>query len=382
MPEHPTVALVAHGVHDHGGMERAFFELVRRAHREYRFVVFAAELDERLHPLVEWRRIRVPMRPVPLKTALFSLAAGLRLARTRASVVHTMGALVPNRVDVATVQFCSAGFRERTGRLVPPGRTPARRINSTVNRLLALLLEAWCYRPSRVRAFGAVSRGVAQELGRHYPNVPVAITPNGVDVTRFRPDARARATLRAEQNVSDDEVVFLFVGNDWEHKGLAIAIEAVARAQLEGSHLWVIGNGDAQRYRAHARELGAAVTFFGPRADPERWYAAADVFVFPTLYETFSLVAYEAAAAGLPVVATRVSGIEELLADDGAGLMVERDADSVAAALRRLAADQSLRRRLGDEGRRRASAYDWSRSVDSILRLYRALAPPANGARP
>jgi UDP-glucose:(heptosyl)LPS alpha-1,3-glucosyltransferase len=373
MPERPTVALVAHGVHDHGGMERAFFELVQRGHCDYDFVVFASELDERLRPLVDWRRIRVPMRPIPLKIALFSLLAGVRLARTDKSIVHTMGAVVPNRADVATVQFCSAGFRERTGRLVSPGRTLPRRINSGLVRLLALALEAWCYRVSRVRSFGAVSRGVAHELERHYPDVPVSITPNGVDVARFRPDPGARRELRAREGVGSDELVLLFVGNDWEHKGLALVIEAIARAELGSARLWVVGRGDEERYATLAREHGVKVRFAGAVSATERWYAAADAFVFPTLYETFSLVAYEAAASGLPVIATRVSGIEELLEDEQAGLIVERDVLSIAGALRRLGADPALRRRLGDEGRRRATGYGWGRSVDSVLELYRAL---------
>ena len=372
MTERPTVALVAHGVHDQGGMERAFFELVRRAHGDYRFIVIAAELDAQLRPLVEWQRIRVPMRPIPLKTALFAVRAGLRLARTKTDIVHTLGALVPNRADVATVQFCSAGFRARTGRLVPPGRTLPRRINTGMLRLLALALEAWCYRRTRLRALGAVSSGVARELERHYPTVPVSITPNGVDLDRFRPSAETRRVLRAQEGVADDELVLLFVGNDWAHKGVALAIEGLARSGVS-ARLWIVGRGDQERYGALARKLGVAATFVGVRTDAERFYAAADLFVFPSLYEAAPLVAYEAAASALPIIATRVNGIAELLDGEQAGLIVERDSLSIATAVRRLADDPELRRRLGAEGRRRASTYGWGDSVDSILDLYRTL---------
>ena len=75
----PTVALVAHGIHDTGGMERSLYELVVRSSERYRFVVLAAELDERIRPLVDWRRIAVPMRPIPLKLIAFAASAGLRL---------------------------------------------------------------------------------------------------------------------------------------------------------------------------------------------------------------------------------------------------------------------------------------------------------------
>jgi len=354
-------------------MERAFFELIRHAHGDYRFVVLSAELDERLRGLVEWQRIRVPMRPIPLKIVVFWLRAGLRLARLRPNVVHTMGALVPNRADVATIQFCSAGFRARTGRLISPGRTLPRRINSGIVRLLALALEAWSYRPNRLRAFGVVSHGVAREIEAHYPGVPVAITPNGVDVERFAPDPAARRELRDARGVGDGELVCLFVGNDWEHKGLQLVVEALALAGIH-ARLWVVGRGDVARYGALARRHGVHVEFAGVRADTERWYAAADAFVLPSLYETFSLVAYEAAASRLPLVATRVSGIDELL-DGGAGLAVDRDARSVADALRTLAGDADLRARLGAHGREVAAAYDWQRSVDAVLRIYAELTP-------
>lgn len=378
----PTVALVAHAIHDGGGMERAFAELIRRAHDRVRFVVHAAELADDLRPLVEWRQARVPLRPIPLKTVLFALVVGARLARVRVrtQLVHTLGAIVPNRADVATIQFCVAGAVDATGRLAPAGSPPLRRANTALTRALALAFERWCYRPGRLRRFAAVSRGVAAEVASRYPGVPVDLTPNGVDSDRYGPDARSRAELRREQAVAGDELVVLFVGGNWDHKGLAVAIQAVGAATAAGAkvRLWVVGRGDEGRFVALAQRAGARATFFGTRTDGQRFYQAADVFVLPTLYETFSLVAHEAAAAGLPVVAPRVSGIDELVGDDAAGLLVERDAAAVASAILRLASDPRLRASLGGEGRVRAAAYGWDNSVDRVLDVYGSLL----GARP
>lgn len=366
----PTVALVAHAVHDHGGMERAFAELVRRGHDRCRFVVFSAELEPELRPLVEWRRIRVPMRPIPLKNVAFALVAGLRLSRARVDLVHTMGALVPNRSDFATVQFCVAGFRGKVRRLAPADSPPVRRLNTGLARRIGLWLERWCYRPGRVRALGAVSPGVADELRSHYPGLAVAVTPNGVDLSRFRPDEHERARLRREEGVEADELVAVFVAGGWDHKGLGIAIEALAEPGAGRIRLWVVGRGPEARFRAVAATKGVAerVRFFGARTDVERFLQAADVFVLPTLYESFSLVAYEAAAAGLPVVATQVNGIEDL-----PGLVVERTAPDVGAALARLAEEPELRRNLGAAGRRHAQSYGWERSVESVLGEYARL---------
>lgn len=365
----PTVALVAHAVHDRGGMERAVFELVRRGSGRYRFVVVANDVDERIRSLVEWRRVAVPMRPFPLAYSLFGIVAALRLRRLRVDLVHTVGAVVPQRADISTIQFCHAGAVAAAERLAPAGGSLLRRANTALTRMLSLAAERWCFRPQRVRRFAAVSTGVAAELTRHYPGVDVRLTPNGVDAERYRPDDAMRRAVRAEAGVGSDAVVALFVGGDWERKGLRVAIEAVSRARAS-IELWVVGHGPAARFARLAVERGVEARFFGARRDTERFFQAADVFVLPTLYETFSLVAYEAAASGLPVVAPPVHGIDELVGDDEAGLVVERDADAIAAALDRLAADPELRARLGGEGRRRAASYGWERSVESVLDVY------------
>jgi glycosyltransferase involved in cell wall biosynthesis len=371
----PTVALIAHGVHDHGGMERACAELVRRASDRYRFVVYASELDPRLRGSVTWKRIVVPRRPFPLKFVAFFVVAGVRLLRSSADLSHSIGAIVPNRVDVAALHFCHAGFLERTGSLAPHDRTLVRRINTTIAHFLALAAERRSYRPGRVQLLAAVSAGVAGELHAHYPRVPTRLTPNGVDIDRFRPHPDVRREMRIAEGIGPGEVVALFLGGDWDRKGLAVAIDGLARAssELEGRMLlWIVGRGDERRFRAIADRngVGDCVSFFGVRSDPERFHQAADIFVLPTLYEAFSLAMLEASASGLPLIAPPVNGIEELIGDAEAGIVVERTPESVGRALAWLGADPDLRTRLGAAGRRRAMKYTWERSVEAMLALY------------
>lgn len=370
----PTIALVAHAIHDRGGMERALAELIKGAHDRCRFVVVSIDLDRGLVPLVEWRRVRVPKRPFPLRFVLFFLLAGARLRSIDVDLVHTQGAIVPGKADVASVHFCHAGFRAQTAHLAPAAVSLARRINRSVGRRLALLAERWCYRKDRVGVLAPVSESLAAEVQSHYAGPPAVLTPNGVDHGRFRPDSYTRQRLRLELGVSQNEMVALFLGGDWERKGLDVAVEALAEARRSGVplSLWVVGTGDRRRFADLSARLGVGdrVTFFGPRLDTERFYRAADMFVLPTSYETFSLVAYEAAASGLPVIATPVSGIADLIGDNEAGIRVERDAASVAKALVRLACVPDLRRTLGESGRERTASYTWPRSVESVLAAY------------
>lgn len=382
----PVVALVAHGIHDRGGMERACAELIRRSNDSLAFTVICADLDPRLRELVDrWIRVRIPRRPSPVRFAVFFLLAGWALRRVDAAIVHTVGAIVPNRVDLASIHFCHAGYREAVGLGRSPGASWPRRLNRAMAQWQARAAERWCYRPARLSALAAVSQGVAGEVSRHFPGVPVRETRNGVDATRFHPDAASRDEVRQETSTDPDAVVALFVGGDWRRKGLELAVEALAAAASVGTflRLWVVGAGDVAQFQRIARRAGVAeqVLFFGPRSDTHRFYQAADIFVLPSAYETFSIASFEAAACGLPLVIPPLHGASELVGNDEGGMIVERTASSIGHAFARLAQDKTLREQLGGEAARRALQYSWDRSVDSVLEIYRALLAEAADGR-
>jgi glycosyltransferase involved in cell wall biosynthesis len=97
--------------------------------------------------------------------------------------------------------------------------------------------------------------------------------------------------------------------------------------------------------------------------------------VLPSAYETFSIACFEAAACGLPLVIPRLSGAGALVGDDEAGIIVNREAASIANALVRLACDPARRSALGAEARRRASPYTWEASVAAVTDIYRSRLP-------
>lgn len=387
------VAIVAHSVDARGGEQRVLHELVTRFPEGLEVVVFSTELTPSLRSRVEWRRVRSPLRPAILRFVLFWIQAGVGLARTRADLVHANGALVPNRIDLATVHFCQAGYREAAGSLAPRDIPLIRRANTTIARALWLAGERWCFREGRIRVLLPVSRGLGRELTRHYPGIPVRVTPIGVETERFGRDGSARLALRAAEGVAPDELVVLFVGGDWDRKGLAAAIDGLADALRRGAgslRLWVVGRGDETRFASYARTAGIEerVRFFGYRDDTERFYAAADAFVFPSNYEAFPSVALEAAVVGLPIVATPVSGVEELIGDDEAGFRVAATGPAIGEALAAIATDGALRARLGAEARGRAAPFTWDRAAESVLEIYEELLraqpspPPGDPAAP
>ena len=234
--------------------------------------------------------------------------------------------------------------------------------------------ERVCFRINRPAAVVCVSEGVATEIREHFPRLAdrVLTIHNGVDTESFAPGVREpeAQAMRARLRLSDARMVAAFVASEWERKGLTVLLEAMALAPEWD--LVVAGGGDETRYRARAEELGVgqAVRWLGVTREVALVYQLADAFVLPSSYETFSLVTFEAAASGLPLLATPVNGVRELIDDGRNGFLIDRDPHVLADRLRQLAADPELRRRLGQQARRSALNYGSDRMLAAHHELY------------
>ena len=373
------ITVVAHDIGPVGGMEQQLSQLLTGLLAGGASVtVVSRTCTLEPHLRLRWVRVPGPARPFMFAYPWFLVVGSLLVRRHRRGLVHTTGAIVLNRADVCTVHFCHRGRRSvRLDRRSRRGALYSLNASSAV--ILARAGERLSYRQGRVRRLVAVSLGLAAELKRTYPALAerVVTIPNGVDAARFRPDPVRRHEVRAEIGVTESELLALFVGSEWERKGLAVALHAVGK--VDGCSLAVVGAGDVLRYAALADDAGAQgrVHFLGVQPAPERFHAAADVFVLPSAYETFSLVAHEAAAAGVPLLATRVHGVDELLVDGENGWFVERDAQALAARLAHLRDNPEQRRSLGEAARASSERYGWGRMVDAYDRLYRELSEAA-----
>ncbi len=200
----------------------------------------------------------------------------------------------------------------------------------------------------------------------------IAVIPNGVDLAEFAdlPPLRGR----------NPPTTGLFVGRlDLSQKGLEPLVQSLANLPRSSDfHLRIVGEdwGAADRIRRLAKRLGVEdrLSLVGPVDRPElvREYAQADLLVLPSVFEPFGIVLLEAMAAGLPVIASRVGGIPEVVEEGVTGLLVEpSDPESLAAAIVRLVESPDLRARLGVRGRDRARAYAWAVLAPRILDVYR-----------
>jgi len=214
----------------------------------------------------------------------------------------------------------------------------------------------------------------------------LAVIHNGVELGTPAALESQRIALRARLNVRPGTVVIATVGRVEPLKGANVLLEALGRLPrgCRDYRLLLVGPVDAayrDRLQALAERLRVAerMEFVGYQAPVQPWIAATDLLVHPSLYEAFPRVILEAMALGKPVVASRVGGVGEAVADGETGLLVPaEDAEALAAALERCLMDASLRERMGKAGRQRVEA---SFGADRHARLIEAEYRRLVGAR-
>lgn len=217
---------------------------------------------------------------------------------------------------------------------------------------------------------------------RIVPRRRLRLLGNGVDLSRFSPDAAAaaRTAKRAELGLADDEVVVGMVGRLVAEKGVPELLDAAQRLGSRATVL-VVGPDDPEKPDALPRAMIDAaeqggVRFLGMRNDVEQLYGVFDVFVLPSHREGFPRAAMEAAASGLPIVATDIRGCRQVVTDGRNGFLVPvREPEALAEAIGRLVDDAGLRRRLGAESAARAvEEFDERRVVERVMATYREIA--------
>jgi glycosyltransferase involved in cell wall biosynthesis len=222
----------------------------------------------------------------------------------------------------------------------------------------------------------AIGTAVAQSLRRVYHMEARHIIPNGIPVSQFQLPPETRSLLRQELGLSDDQVVFLSAGRLNRQKNQALLIDAFIAANLPNSCLLLAGEGDL-RPSLEQKAAGAPVRFLGVRKDIPKLMAASDVFVLSSSWEGNPLVVMEAMASGLPVVATSVGCVPELLESGGGILVSDGDCKAMTEAFCQLASSPENRRDIGRTGAQEAlRRFDTRTMANSYLALYQKLRRP------
>ncbi len=374
------IGLVKRSFHLHGGGERQLGYLTEgllaQGHAVHLFS--ASPPSTRQSEGLTYHLLRVIPAPRAFRALGFALVVRSALRRADLAVVQSFDRTLGQQIYRAG----EGVHREWVQRKRRSLSTVARgwsHLSVFDRMLLALERQVLCETPMIVVN---AERG-RHEISHHYgvPSTRMLTIYNGVDTDRFNAGVRRRLreTQRMAWGVSSDELVLLCVGSGFHRKGLDCAIDALGGLRRRGIgqvRLVVVGKGRPGPYRRLARQLAVAdrVRFEGHRADVERCYAGADLFVLPTRYDPFANTCLEAMACGLPVLTTTANGAAELIRNGVNGCILEAPhiANTLADAVQSLLPCES-RIVMGEAAQQTAGEYPLARALRHTLQAYQAV---------
>jgi len=283
--------------------------------------------------------------------------------------------------DVISVHVLFSDFYRQVRDTLSLRRNPAASWLRLVHRRLyyglIIELEKLIYTRRKCR-LTAVSQRTAENLIR-FGRYQIPVIYPGINLEQFNPQNRnrLREKSRSHWGLSKSTSCLLLVGNGWKNKGLEALLEAAGSTGSTDWRLLVVGRDDPRPYRDAIARLGLdqRVSFLPPRPDVEFYYAAADVYVSPSLEDAFGLPPLEAMACGLPVIVSSRAGVSELITDgvDGIVLKDPEDPVSLARVISDLHGNPILRGVLGENAAQTARQYTWERNAAQLDVLFEQL---------
>jgi glycosyltransferase involved in cell wall biosynthesis len=383
----PRLAVVSPFLDKSHGTERMVVEWIAHLADDFEIHIYSQLVEDLDLSKVTWHRIR-KLRGPHIVSYLWWLAAnhvsrfwdrlrglkydlvfspGINCFDADAVSVHIVFAEFVRRVR-PDLQFChnSISFWPRL-------------VHRKLYYRLAIFVEGIVFRNPRIQLILTAPQ-TAEELERFYGREgELPVVSAAFDGSAFNPQRRSslRDGARMALATPQDHFAILLVGNDWRKKGLPALLEAMQKLSDLPVDLLIVGEDDPGPYRALIRErsIQNQVHFLPPRKDVEFYYAAADVYVGPSLEDTFALPVAEAMACGLPVIVSARAGASALITDGTDGLILNdpTDVESLAAMIRRLCLDSELCGRLGARATATTRPYTWERSSRELAAIFEGI---------
>ncbi len=377
MSKKKRVAVLVRRFVQTGGAERYAVEVSRRLREKFALTIFCEETDEALAQ--EFNIYQLPSAPVKSRFIAYQRFSNITEKLTKDfSIVHSHERVTHG--DVVTLHcpcFRSYQLREKTSwkywrEMLNAGMLPRYWWHNRMER------GQFLNQPKRL--FLAASQYVVNNVRRLYDvdESRFAVAYPGVDAEKFCRRLSSRQAMREAWGVAEKEKVMLFVGNEFQRKGLDTTLRAFAMLEQKSPvRLVIVGNGARKRYLALARELGIEnqVHFIGLCSNMQDIYSAADAFVLPTRVDPASMAPLEAMAAELPTITSGAvyNGFAERIEAGEALLLKDPESAHELRSAMMLALDPSESEKLSLRGRHRAEACSWEVTSEVTAQLYNTI---------
>ena len=313
------------------------------------------------------RKVKTLRKPSFLSNILFALKSRTMLRQETFDCILSLERTFSQDIYRAG-DGCHKEWLEKRGMIESPIKKASFSISP--NHIVSLYLEKICFLNSGIII--ANSKMVKSDITRHYriPEEKIHVIYNGVDLSRFQPVTPEERTARKRALNINEEKVVLFIGADLKRKGLPVLLKAFSLLDTKNIRLIIAGKTPGSRYLAMVKELGIEknVTFRGPEKNVQALYAAADVFVLPTIYDPFSNATIEAMASGLPVITTIYNGASELIENGVQGYAV-KDPLNFEILAEKILSSLSHSEDMGRHARIKAAEYPVDDAIESILNI-------------
>jgi len=353
-----------------GGLERYTYflsrELIRAGHEVH---IFANTWQE--EPGIIIHRVPMVRLSSPAKNLSFAFFTNRALSEIKFDIIHSM-----ERIFYQDIFRVSDGINPVQMQQKYP-HPVVRFIKKIGPRRLALsYLEHRIFVDKGCKVVMTNSELVKRNIIEHYMMDPekIVVIYNGVDTSRFNPKVKEkyRKSLRERYSINKEELTILFVSNNFKLKRLQLVLEALLLLKNNKIRLFVIGTDNHTTYQRWVVNNGLTdqVLFLGPKRNIEKYYAASDIFVLPTLYDAFANVCLEAMACGLPVITTDSNGAADLILDRENGYILKTQrADELAARIKALESE-SDRVKMGTAAAAEAATFTMKKHLSEVLKLY------------
>jgi glycosyltransferase involved in cell wall biosynthesis len=385
-PRH-RIAVITPFLDKEHGTERCVIEQLSRLSDNYEIHVYSKRVEDIEPGKIVWHRVPDIPGPHVLRYLWFLAANHLYRWRDRRfrnldfDLVFSPGVNCLD-ADVIVAHIITRVYLEDIRHSLRLRNTPVaswlRLLHRRLFYRIAIALEKFSY--SRRDLYLVVLTGImAQDVQRAYGKSQLVFRVyNAVDSQQYSPAVRnaLRPQARRTLGLREDEFLILLIGNDLVTKGLRCLLKAVDLLQDPSIRVVVAGKDDSSPYHKFVREhaLSSRLAFLPVRPDVEFYYAAADLYVGPSLYDGFPLPPLEAMACGVPAIVSSRAGISEIVSDGEAGLVLAdpEDFTSLAKMIHRFVADPALCARVGAEATRKVAQYTWDRNAAEIKEVLEA----------
>jgi len=381
------IAFIAPGVNHQAGPPKVTAALIERLCEDHQVSVFSHTIEGIDLSKIKHHRVPAVMHPKFLAYISFLVSSTIILAvlslfrKRDFDIIH--GYVCAFSTDVITFHFCEReGLHLEAANIIEmPHKSASQKLKALDHRIyrrLDAFVEGLIFGRNGSEVRIVVSRSMKREFVHHYSDAAesIIVIPNGVDLKMFNPANRPlyRDRTRQKHGISRSDLVLMFAGGDWERKGVPYIIEALSLLPRPDVKLFISGSGDEKFYGqlAELKQVRERITFVSHSSDLWEYYAASDVFVFPTIYEPFGLVIVEAMASGLPVITSRSAGAADFITDGVDGLLLSDpgDTNDLAAKIELLLSNAELRKTMGERARETAEKLSWDRVAQKTLAVY------------